>query len=248
MPPGRTNISTKASCIPSTAAFQLIAFDLDGTLADTEAFSIPNLLELLAGHYDLHLTVAEWMTHYHGMSGPTLLAKLNADHGTTLEWAEFAPRRQAALEAVIRTRGIAPAPGMLQMLRRVLAAGRRVCLVSNSNPKRIGLSLEFIQGQRQHGVLVPQVFEGHIFSGTDPAHPTRRSKPAPDVYLAAAQQEAVSPSAMLAIEDSITGVQAAVAAGAVCCGYVGLASRPEAVHELQAAGAHRILTHWDALT
>ncbi|MCA3244362.1 MAG: HAD family phosphatase [Alphaproteobacteria bacterium] len=225
----------------------LIAFDLDGTLADTESFSIPNLLELLANHYGLHLTTAQWFTHYHGMSGPSLLAKLNAEHGTTLVWEEFSPRRQAALEQVIRANGVAPLPGMLQMLRRVLAQGQQLALVSNSNPTRIALTLDYINGQRQHGVLLPHVFQGHIFSGTDPAHPNRRSKPAPDVYLAAAAHYQANPAACLALEDSATGVKAAVAAGFTCWGYTGAASDThQAAAELTAAGASQIVTHWDA--
>jgi beta-phosphoglucomutase-like phosphatase (HAD superfamily) len=226
--------------------YPLIAFDLDGTLADTESFSIPNLLELLAQHYRLHLTAAQWFAHYHGMSGPSLLTKLNANHGTQLVWEEFAPRRLAALEKVIRERGVAPLPGMLQMLRRVVGSGQQVALVSNSNPARIALTLEHIQGQRQHGVLLPQIFAGHIFSGTDPAHPHRPSKPAPDVYLATAAAYQATPGSCLAVEDSPSGVAAAVAAGFICWGYVGAAAHPpEAAAHLKAAGAAHILQHWD---
>lgn len=226
--------------------FKLIAFDLDGTLADTESFSIPNLLELLANHYGLHLTASQWFTAYHGMSGPSLLAKLNADHGTQLTWEEFAPRRQSALEKVIRERGIEPMPGVFQMLRRVASSGQQLALVSNSNPTRIGLTLEFINGQRQHGVLLPALFAGHIFSGTDPSHPQRHSKPAPDVYLAAAAYYQVNPAQCLALEDSVTGVQAAVAAGFTCWGYTGAAPHTaELSAKLSAAGAAKILNHWD---
>jgi beta-phosphoglucomutase-like phosphatase (HAD superfamily) len=227
-------------------AYALIAFDLDGTLADTESFSVPNLLALFQSHYGLHLTREQWFATYHGMSGPSLLAKLNADHGTQLIWEEFAPRRQAALEKVIRERGIEPMPGVFQMLRRVAASGQQIALVSNSNPTRIGLTLEFINGQRQHGVLLPALFDNHIFSGTDPAHPTRQSKPAPDVYLAVAAYYQVNPAQCLALEDSPTGVQAAVAAGFICWGYTGAAAHAaELGPKLSAAGAAKILTHWD---
>lgn len=231
----------------TTGPWSLIAFDLDGTLADTESFSIPNLLELLANHYGLHLTADHWFNNYHGRSGPSLLAKLNADHDTHLIWEEFSPRRQAALEQVIRANGVAPLPGMLQMLRRVLAQGQQIALVSNSNPTRIALTLDYVNGQHQHGVLLPHVFQGHIFSGTDPAHPSRQSKPAPDVYLAAAAHYQANPATCLALEDSATGVTAAVAAGFTCWGYTGAANNPsQAAAELIAAGASQILPHWDA--
>ncbi len=227
-------------------AWALLAFDLDGTLADTESFSVPNLLELFATHYGLQLTAAQWYANYHGMSGPSLLAKINAEHGTQLDWTEFAPRRQAALEAVIRDHGIEPMPGVFQMLRRTVACGQQIALVSNSNPTRIALTLEYINGQRQHGVLLPALFAGHIFSGTDPAHPTRASKPAPDVYVAAAAFYQAAPAQCLALEDSVAGARAAVAAGFTCWGYTGAATEPDTLAEnLRAAGASHIIAHWD---
>ena len=228
------------------AAYKLVAFDLDGTLVDTESLALPNLLKFIAHTYGLKLTLDTWVAQYHGMSGPSLLAKLNADHGTHLVWEDFGPRRFAFLEAEIREKGFAPAPGMLQMLRRIVARGQQVAVVSNSSPMRIGLTLEITHGQHQHGVLLPQLFEGHIFSGTDPAHPTRKSKPAPDVYLAAAAYYGVSPAACLALEDSPTGVAAAVGAGFTCWGYTGLAHENGYAAKLTTAGAARIIPHWDA--
>ena len=53
-------------------------------------------------------------------------------------------------------------------------------------------------------------FEGRIFSG----HEMARTKPAPDVYLAAAAHLECHPANCLVIEDSTTGVEAGVAAGA----------------------------------
>lgn len=225
--------------------YALIAFDLDGTLINSEARTIPSLLRLLSSHYGLHLTVEDWLATYHGMSGPKLLAKLNADHGTALEWEEFYPRRFAVLEDDVREHGFEPAPGMLQMLRRVVAMGQQICIVSNSSPERIALSLELTHGQRQHGIILPSLFEGHIFAATDPAVPSRQSKPAPDAYLAAAAYYKANPAECLAIEDSTTGVHAAVAAGFTCWGYTGLNHAPNAAENLTAAGATRIFNHWD---
>jgi beta-phosphoglucomutase-like phosphatase (HAD superfamily) len=225
--------------------YSLIAFDLDGTLINSEARTIPSLIRLLNTHYHIPITAEHFLSTYHGMAGPRLIERLNADYGTTMVWEEFAPRRFTVLEEDVREHGFEPAPGMLQMLRRVLASGQQICIVSNSNPKRIELSLELTHGQRQHGVLLPAVFEGHVISGTDPAEPARQSKPAPDAYLAAAEYYRTTPKTCLAIEDSATGVQAAVAAGFTCWGYVGLNHAPNAAESLKAAGATHIFTHWD---
>ena len=70
-------------------------------------------------------------------------------------------------------------------------------------------------------------FKGRIFSG----HETPRSKPFPDVYLAAAAALGVDPKRCAVVEDTVTGVKAGVAAGATVFGY----SPPEAGHDAPAA-------------
>ena len=86
-------------------------------------------------------------------------------------------------------------------------------------------------------------FDGRIFSG----HEQPRSKPAPDVYLAAAASLAADPRLCAVVEDTITGVTAGVAAGATVFGY----SPPEAGHDapaaLRAAGAAHVFTDMRAL-
>jgi HAD superfamily hydrolase (TIGR01509 family) len=78
--------------------------------------------------------------------------------------------------------------------------------------------------------LLPR-FVGRIFSVTQVAH----GKPAPDVYLFAARQLGVEPSACVVVEDTPPGVQAGVAAGMTVFGFC--AFTPE--QKLKTAGAHR---------
>lgn len=75
-------------------------------------------------------------------------------------------------------------------------------------------------------------FEGKLFSVTDVKNP----KPAPDVFLYAAERSGVEPHACVVVEDSPTGVMAAVAAGMTVLGYAALTP----AHRLRAAGAHRV--------
>jgi HAD superfamily hydrolase (TIGR01509 family) len=86
-------------------------------------------------------------------------------------------------------------------------------------------------------------FDGRIFSG----HETPRSKPFPDVYLAAMERLGVHPQRCAVIEDTVTGVRAGVAAGATVFGY----SPPEAGHDapaaLRAAGAALIFADMEQL-
>jgi len=82
-------------------------------------------------------------------------------------------------------------------------------------------------------------FAGRVFSG----HEMPRSKPHPDVYLAAARHLGVDPVRCLVVEDSVTGVQAGVAAGATVWGYAVLGQGKD----LLASGAERVFTDMAAL-
>jgi beta-phosphoglucomutase-like phosphatase (HAD superfamily) len=84
-------------------------------------------------------------------------------------------------------------------------------------------------------------FDGRVFSG----HEMPRSKPAPDVYLAAAAHIGVGGAECLVIEDTPTGVAAGVAAGATVWA---LCPTPALAPGLQAAGAERLFGHMDELT
>ena len=82
-------------------------------------------------------------------------------------------------------------------------------------------------------------FEGRVFSG----HEMPRSKPHPDVYLAAAQHLAVNPARCLVVEDTVTGVQAGVAAGATVWGYAPVGGDAQVLRD---AGATQVVTHMNA--
>jgi HAD superfamily hydrolase (TIGR01509 family) len=106
----------------------------------------------------------------------------------------------------------------------------RIACASGADRFKVELQLE------KCGLL--PYFEGRVFSG----HELPRSKPAPDVYLAAAAALNVSPQRCAVIEDTVTGVTAGLAAGATVFGY----SPPEVGHStpeaLREAGAVRTFT------
>jgi beta-phosphoglucomutase-like phosphatase (HAD superfamily) len=86
------------------------------------------------------------------------------------------------------------------------------------------------------------MFEGTCFAGVGSTH---KPKPAPDVYVAALEAFKVKPEAAIAVEDSATGVAAALAAGMQCIGFTGLARHPEEEAErLSKAGAVAIMADW----
>lgn len=222
----------------------LIAFDLDGTLVDTEALTLPDLIACLNQEFGVPMTEERWLEDYHGMSGQPMLDKINAAYGTNLLWKDFFQVRSARLPGVLAG-GVAPAPGMLQALRHLAAQGHQLCVCSNSDPERIALTLKHITGQHSAGIFLDKLFDGHLFSATD-SRKTPQPKPSPFVYLEASQYYGSAPGTCLAVEDSATGVQAAVSAGFRCIGYTGLSRYPEAEAEkLKGLGAHAIMRHWD---
>ena len=83
-------------------------------------------------------------------------------------------------------------------------------------------------------------FEGRIFSG----HEMPRSKPHPDVYLAAAAHLQVDPGRCLVVEDTTVGITAGVAAGATVWAYAPPGVDTEALRQ---AGARALFAHMDGL-
>jgi len=86
-------------------------------------------------------------------------------------------------------------------------------------------------------------FKDRIFSG----HEMPRSKPAPDVYLAAAEALGVDPKRCAVVEDTVPGVTAGVAAGATVFGYSPAEAGHDAPDVLTKTGAERIFTDMSEL-
>jgi beta-phosphoglucomutase-like phosphatase (HAD superfamily) len=222
----------------------LIAFDLDGTLADTESLSLPSAVATMRDSFGVPVTLEYWYEHLHGLAGQALMEAIQAQFGITVDFNDYL-RRRAEMVTDMFANGVQPAPGMLQALRNLAAAGQQLCICSNSMPERIGITLTQITGQHSAGLNLASMFEGHVFSATGPQG-QGKAKPAPDVYLAAASAYRATPARCIAVEDSPVGVASAVAAGFTCLGYTGLSHKGQAdAANLTAAGAHTTFHHWD---
>jgi HAD superfamily hydrolase (TIGR01509 family) len=216
-----------------SSRFDAVLFDCDGVLVDSEGITNGVLRDMLE-ELGWSLTPAECMRLFVGKAVKDEMALIAAHTGQPLtdDWlARFRERRNAGL--VARVEAI---PGAVEALARTHAAfAGRVACCSGADRFKVELQL------RKCGLL--PYLEGRIFSG----HEMPRSKPAPDVYLAAMRQLAVAPERCAVVEDTVTGVTAGVAAGATVFGY----SPPEAGHDsppaLRAAGACAIFTSMDDL-
>jgi HAD superfamily hydrolase (TIGR01509 family) len=213
--------------------FDAVLFDCDGVLVDSEPITNGVLRDMLE-EIGWKLTPEECMRTFIGKALKDEAALIEARTGRPLsnEWlAEFRERRNVRLTAeVVAIRGAVEAVKQLH-----LRLDGRIACASGADRPKVVLQL------KKCGLF--EYFDGRIFSG----HDLPRSKPAPDVYLVAAEAVGIAPARCLVIEDTTTGVTAGVAAGATVWGY----SPPEAGHDaptaLRNAGASLVFTKMEDL-
>ncbi len=185
------------------SATQLVIFDCDGVLIDSELIGARvEAAEL--GRVGMPLAEAEILTRFLGMSAEAMYAALAAEHGRALP-AGFAASVQAAIDAAFE-RDLQAIPGIHETLDRLPIAS---CVASSSTLARLRHSLGLT------GLYAR--FAPHVFS----AEQVARGKPAPDLFLHAAAAMGSAPARCLVIEDSISGVRGAVAAGMRVWGFIG---------------------------
>jgi beta-phosphoglucomutase-like phosphatase (HAD superfamily) len=194
---------------------------------DSEGLSARVLLELLPDS-GLPFTRDEFGARLAGVSYPVLYAGLHRDYGWTRP-ADFDARVDAGLAAALDR--VPAIEGAAQTLRALRAAGVPLAVASNSRRDRLELKLR-VSGL--DGLVGPHAH--------DPAQVGGRGKPAPDLYLYAAQELGADVTRCLVVEDSVTGAQAGLAAGATVWGLLaGGHVHPALASELTAAGAQRVI-------
>jgi beta-phosphoglucomutase len=195
-----------------------VIFDMDGVIVLTEN-----------AHWQSWLAVAEprgVMLRYDtflscfGRINPDCIPILFGPDISTAESADIADRKEAAFRDIIRA-DMPLAPGIVALLSKLEASGASLAVGSSAPPENVALVLD----------------AGNIRSWFDAivdGSQVKRGKPAPDVFLRAAELMGISPKDCVVIEDAPTGIKAAVAAGMLA---VGVATTHKA-EELQAVGAH----------
>lgn len=181
----------------------LVIFDCDGVLVDSEPLAMRALLETIA-EAGVTLTPALGYERFLGRSLATTSAVLSQEFGVDLTHEALDRMRLRLYESFRRE--LQPMAGVEAALDALPVP---YCVASSSQPERIRLALE-VAG------LISR-FEPRIFSATMVA----RGKPAPDLFLHAAAEMAAAPPRCLVVEDSPAGVQAAKLAGMRVCGFTG---------------------------
>jgi HAD superfamily hydrolase (TIGR01509 family) len=200
--------------------FDLIIFDCDGVLVDSEVISCRAHAETLTRH-GYPITADEVLNRFLGVSDREARLMIENEIGRKLPNDFESQVKQATLQFY------ADDLRAISYVREAIAAiGLPKCVASSGTPEKI-----------RHGLTCAGLYDQlapHIFSASE----VKRGKPAPDLFLFAAEQMQAAPAQCLVIEDSIPGVTGAVAARMTVLGFHGGSHCPPGhADTLRAAGA-----------
>jgi HAD superfamily hydrolase (TIGR01509 family) len=189
--------------------FELVIFDCDGVLVDSERIAVRVEAEYLA-ELGWPLTQAEIIERFMGRTTEYMDEAIEARLAGRLpgDWKDqFSRRYREAFAADLR-----PVDGILEALDQITIP---TCVASSGSHDKLRFTLG-------HTGLYER-FEGRIFSGYEVAN----GKPAPDLFLHAAARMGAEPARCAVVEDTRYGVEAARAAGMRAFGYAGGVTPPE---------------------
>jgi len=203
------------------ARFDLVIFDCDGVVVDSERI-VFEVFDAFIRSLGVHLTEPETRERF---LGRTLAACM-----TIVEQLSGRPAPLGALERYMAERDrvlreqVQPVAGIREVLETLTTP---FCIASSGGYDKMRITLGAT-------ALMP-FFEGRLFSATEVAH----GKPAPDIFLLAAERMGVDAERTVVIEDTVNGVLAGSAAGMTVLGYVDLTPAAKLVD----AGASTTFTH-----
>lgn len=205
-------------------AIDLVLFDMDGVLADTEPLHLAAANRVLAAE-GVSLSTSD-VSRFLGSTDEAMFATLREERGLRHEPARYATRKTAELLEILAS-GLDPNPGVCELVLHLTLRGVDRVVASSSAP-------ELIQA------IVGSLGLSRSFSGLYSAKQVGKGKPAPDLFLFAARSRGIAPENCLVIEDAPNGIRAARAAGMRV-----VAIRTEATHGLDLSEADAVL---DSLT
>ena len=183
--------------------FDLIIFDCDGVLIDSELLSVRADAACFA-EAGFPIAAEEIRERYIGLSQAAMEADVAARYGRAMP-QDFAERHGRRLREIFEAELTAVA-GVEAVLGALFC---KMCVASSSNPERLHHSLSLVG---LYNRFAPNVFSAAMVA---------RGKPAPDLFLYAAAQMGAVPERCLVVEDSAAGIEAACAAGMTAIGFCG---------------------------
>jgi HAD superfamily hydrolase (TIGR01509 family) len=189
--------------------FELVIFDCDGVLVDSERLAVRTEAEILC---DLGWSIseAEIVERFVGRSAAYMHHEIESHLGRSVDWdTDFESRYREIFE-----RELLPVPGIEDALDQITTT---TCVASSATHEKMRFTLGIT------GLLAR--FEGRIFSVDEVEH----GKPEPDIFLHAADQMGVASDRCAVVEDSISGVTAGLAAEMTVFAFTGGATSASAL-------------------
>lgn len=183
---------------------EAIIFDMDGVLVDSEYTYFQSKSQILseAGH--------EVEDSYHfqfmGTTSDYMWEKMKQEFSLPLSVAEYIQQMTALRQAMIKRDGIRVIPHVQEFVKGLSQAGLKLAVASSSSLAEIKVNLA-------------EIGLSEYFSEVVSTEEVEHSKPAPDVYLAAAERIGIMPENCLGIEDTKNGTGAVRNASMVCVGF-----------------------------
>ncbi len=185
-----------------------VIFDMDGVLIDTEPLNDQHMAIFLK---KMGVKVSsEYLEQFRGTTAKTLSVKLISDFNLTQPVEKLIlDIRNSYLEFLSSLPDLKPIEGIPQLITRLKSKKLKLAVASSAYPKRIEMLLSLCKLQQSFDVIV----------GGDHVE---KSKPAPDIYLKAAELLSISADNCVVIEDAKNGILAAKNAGMKVIGFKGL--------------------------
>ena len=182
-----------------------VIFDMDGVITDTEKYYVEAMIMHLkeCGHD----VTPEDLSDLYGSTMMDIWGKLIRRYGLEENLKKHVDRVHELRDHLIRTKGLWPMPGVVELIRELDDAGVLLAVASSAPIETIRHNMEVLE--------IVECFDA-LVSGLECEH----GKPAPDIFLLAAERLGAEPKECAVIEDSGNGVKAAKAAGMYCHAYV----------------------------
>ena len=181
-----------------------VIFDMDGVIIDSQPLYYEFDMNMLR-QFGVPATI-ETPIPYSGLTSVDRMTKYRRDFGLDASVDELIKMSVDSMRDVFLTRELKPIDGIPELLSYLQDAGLHIGVASSTSHELIEIILKRLD--------VLDYFE-KIISGED----VKEGKPAPDVYLKAAEAFGLLPSECVAIEDSVMGLRSAKAAGFTCIAY-----------------------------
>jgi len=181
-----------------------VIFDMDGVIVDSEPIHFESD-KMTMKHYGKEISDEE-LNNYVGISNPEMWTDFKEKYRLSATLEEILEKQISFKKILIGSKRLEPIDGIRELLCKLKSGAIKIGLASSSSRELIELILNNIGIKESFEVIIS-------------AEDVQKSKPAPDIFLAASERLGLDPSTCLVIEDSRHGVKASKLAGMKCIGF-----------------------------